>query len=155
MGTPRARRATRRSAFAENYIGRERGGTLLKIENLDAEPVLLVALDEDLVLRIVLVGVVVGHGVEGDGEADVVGGIDDVAPGSLRGRARPEVLHARGLQILEGVVGGLLRRALGRVLLHPEEHGVDQHASLLVKSTGQSTCGGEERQSSYAPSSCL
>src|SRR5262245_50791915 len=129
MGTSRApqRTATRRPPWITSA---RREGSLLEIEDLDAQPVLLVALDEDLVVGVLLVGVVVRHGVERHRQADIVGGVDDVPGLGLRGHAGPEVLHGRGLQILARVLHGLLRRALGGVLLHPEKHGVDQHRSL-------------------------
>lgn len=80
------------------------------IEDFYPEEIGLVALDELVVLRVLLIGVVAGYVIEDNGQAYVEGGVDDVALGSVGGRADPEVLHRGTLEVPWAVVKQLLTR---------------------------------------------
>lgn len=80
------------------------------IEDFYPEEIGLVALDELVVLRVLLIGVVAGYVVEDDGQADVERGVDDIALGSVGGCADPKVLHRGTLEVPRAVIKQLLTR---------------------------------------------
>ena len=99
----------------------------LEVVDLHALPVFLAVLDEVLVDRVDLVGVVVGVALEDEELGEVVGGVDDGTDGVGAGLA--DVAGRDGLDLEQAAELGLEFRALGggEVLFQVEEDDVVEH----------------------------
>jgi hypothetical protein len=110
---------------------------LFEVVDLDAGPVGVVAGDEFLVEGVVLIEVVGGGVVEGDGQADGVGVVDDVA-GGHGGVAGLELADGGDLGEEVAATGGeTLGFIGGGGGFEPEEDGVDEHG-IRVAGWGRS-----------------